>query len=72
MKNLLVATINHNDEDRRLKIACRRNDDGRYRWYDTETDDDCGLPAADNLKQAADYAGMAWGSDAWQLKATWY
>lgn len=72
MKNLLVATINHNVEDRRVKIVCRKADDGRYHWYEAETGLETCCPAADTVNQAADNAGMCWGRSEWDLKATWY
>jgi len=71
MKNLLVATINHNDEDRRIKIVCRKDDEGYYRWYDDETDTESGCHKANSLEQAKEYALACWGSDAWSLKASW-
>jgi hypothetical protein len=70
VKNLLVATINHNDSDGRIKIVLRKKEQ-RYQWYEDDTNLETACPAAESLAMAKQYAMASWGSPAWQIKAKW-
>ena len=80
MKNLLKATINHNESDipesphfrKRIAIYCRKKDDGSafpYGWH-TESGEDCEVRAS-SLANAKRAALGQWGSSAWDLRASW-
>jgi hypothetical protein len=83
VKNILVATININRKNepvKRIKIVCRREADGVYRWYGPSNDDlrgtateDAGV-AGNTLRDAQKAACAAWSNMCggnWDLRATW-
>lgn len=78
MKNLLTATILHSDSDtERITIACRKDEDGGYRWYCPANDDPQGRAtedtevSANTLAKAKQAAIDSWGSPAWKMRARW-
>lgn len=77
MKNLLVATIGHNTEDRRIKIVCRKHilKEGckayNYKWYEDETGLEVGLPPETDLWHAKNNVIKAYSNQWWNLKHNW-
>lgn len=60
-----VLTINHNDEQRRIRVVLI-DDSQRYRWIEEETGNDTEVSAI-TIKAAISAAKIAWGSPVWGL-----
>ncbi len=70
MRNTIrTASINHNDENRRIKLNLVKSDRG-YVWQ-TAIGEDCGLPVVSTVGQAINNAKAAWGHSDWAMKAKW-
>ena len=61
-----VATINHNDEPRRILLNLYRDEDGAYRWYEAETGVDTEVSGA-TIEEAQRHAEGAW-SGPWDIQ----
>lgn len=62
-----IATINHNDEPRRIALHLYRDEDGAYRWYEAETGADCEV-SGNTIDAAKKRAESAWGGPDWELR----
>lgn len=63
-----MVEINHSTGNGRIRLICKRNTDGKYQWYEVETGLKCGVPAADTIEQANEYAKSVWGANCWNLE----
>ena len=71
MKAIRTATINHNDNEIKARVKLNLiKEDGLYTWK-TEEGEDCNAGSYKSVAEAESACRIAWGGDAWDLKATW-